>query len=172
MSRDRKNDIHYIINLNYLSAWCPMEMFSDADYFSLELGNISVYILIVIPLISLQQNFRSTEERTYWWVRCVSLSCTCGFSGCVKNLDYRPFYFFCWLLFQNQHFNLFPVFLFAARADRPQRVQARLRRPLRCLEFGNHTGESQLDKRNSCNQTNEQNQNEIRFRYLVLSTFI
>lgn len=54
MSRDRKNDIHYIINLNYVSAWCPMEMFSDADYFSLELGNISVYILIVIPLISLQ----------------------------------------------------------------------------------------------------------------------
>lgn len=49
MSRDRKNDIHYIINLNYLSAWCPMEMFSAADYFSLELGNISVYILIVIP---------------------------------------------------------------------------------------------------------------------------
>lgn len=49
MSRDRKNDIHYIINLNYLRAWCPMEMFSAADYFSLELGNISVYILIVIP---------------------------------------------------------------------------------------------------------------------------
>lgn len=163
MSRDRKNDIHYIINLNYVSAWCPMEMFSDAGNFSLELGNISVYILIQSSLlISLQQNFRSTEERTYWWIRCVSLSCTCGFSGCVKNLDYRPFYFFCWLLFQNQHFNLFPVFFL-----QPERIDPSASRQGYDVRSDVWSLGITLVSRNSTNETAATKQmNRIKMKYV------
>ena len=50
-----------------------------------------------------QQNSQQKEERTFWWM-CLSFL--------HKNLDYCSFdFFFICLLFQNQRFNLLPVFV-------------------------------------------------------------
>lgn len=79
-----------------------------------------------------------------------------------KNLDYRPFYFFCWLLFQNQHFNLFPVFFL-----QPERIDPSASRQGYDVRSDVWSLGITLVSRNSTNETAATKQmNRIKMKYV------